>query len=50
VAAICVALDGLDDEHVTVVEPILVDLAGKAGPAEVAKAGRHLRGAGRRWV
>ncbi|WP_147945637.1 DUF222 domain-containing protein, partial [Microbispora sp. CSR-4] len=43
VEAICAAVAGLSDEQATLAEPILVDLAGKAGAAEVAKAGRHLR-------
>ncbi|WUP78655.1 HNH endonuclease [Microbispora hainanensis] len=43
VEAICAAVAGLTDEQVGLAEPILVDLAGKAGAAEVAKAGRHLR-------
>ncbi|WP_405395615.1 DUF222 domain-containing protein [Microbispora hainanensis] len=43
VEAICAAVAGLTDEQATLAEPILVDLAGKAGAAEVAKAGRHLR-------
>nr|WP_240971479.1 DUF222 domain-containing protein [Microbispora sp. CL1-1] len=43
VEAICAAVAGLTDEQATLAEPILVDLASKAGAAEVAKAGRHLR-------
>ncbi|WP_405395315.1 DUF222 domain-containing protein [Microbispora hainanensis] len=43
VEAICAAVAGLTDEQAALAEPILVDLAGKAGAAEVAKAGRHLR-------
>ncbi|WP_405395432.1 DUF222 domain-containing protein [Microbispora hainanensis] len=43
VEAICAAVAGLTDEQAGLAEPILVDLAGKAGAAEVAKAGRHLR-------
>ncbi len=43
VEAICAAVAGLSDEQATLAEPILVDLASKAGAAEVAKAGRHLR-------
>ncbi|MEU8174053.1 DUF222 domain-containing protein [Microbispora hainanensis] len=43
VEAICAAVAGLTDEQATLAEPILVELAGKAGAAEVAKAGRHLR-------
>ncbi|WP_405395306.1 DUF222 domain-containing protein [Microbispora hainanensis] len=43
VEAICAAVAGLSDEQAGLAEPILVDLAGKAGAAEVAKAGRHLR-------
>nr|WP_240972188.1 DUF222 domain-containing protein [Microbispora sp. CL1-1] len=43
VEAICAAVVGLSDEQAGLAEPILVDLAGKAGAAEVAKAGRHLR-------
>ncbi|MEU8178524.1 DUF222 domain-containing protein [Microbispora hainanensis] len=43
VEAICAAVAGLTDEQATLAEPILVELASKAGAAEVAKAGRHLR-------
>ncbi|TQS19028.1 DUF222 domain-containing protein [Microbispora hainanensis] len=43
VEAICAAVAGLSDENAALAEPILVELAGKAGAAEVAKAGRHLR-------
>ncbi|WP_244312797.1 HNH endonuclease signature motif containing protein [Microbispora hainanensis] len=43
VEAICAAVAGLTDEQAALAEPILVELAGKAGAAEVAKAGRHLR-------
>ncbi|WP_378756545.1 HNH endonuclease signature motif containing protein [Microbispora bryophytorum] len=43
VEAICTATARLSDEHVGLAEPILLELAGKAGPAEVAKAGRYLR-------
>ncbi|WP_460715383.1 DUF222 domain-containing protein, partial [Microbispora hainanensis] len=43
VEAICAAVAGLSDEQASLAEPILVELAGKAGAAEVAKAGRHLR-------
>ncbi|GAB3151344.1 HNH endonuclease signature motif containing protein [Microbispora hainanensis] len=43
VEAICAAVAGLTDEQAGLAEPILVELAGKAGAAEVAKAGRHLR-------
>ncbi|WP_405393702.1 DUF222 domain-containing protein [Microbispora hainanensis] len=43
VEAICAAVAGLSDEQAGLAEPILVDLASKAGAAEVAKAGRHLR-------
>ncbi|GGO13010.1 hypothetical protein GCM10010116_26210 [Microbispora rosea subsp. aerata] len=43
VEAICHAVTGLTDEQATLAEPILLELAGKAGPAEVAKAGRYLR-------
>ncbi|WP_256862762.1 DUF222 domain-containing protein, partial [Microbispora sp. GKU 823] len=43
VEAICTATAELSDEQVGVAEPILLELAGKAGPAEVAKAGRYLR-------
>ncbi|WP_328710129.1 DUF222 domain-containing protein [Microbispora hainanensis] len=43
VEAICAAVAGLTDEQAGLAEPILVDLASKAGAAEVAKAGRHLR-------
>ncbi len=43
VEAICTAISGLSDEHAAVAEPILLELAGKAGAAEVARAGRYLR-------
>ncbi|WP_310742086.1 DUF222 domain-containing protein [Microbispora sp. H13382] len=43
VEAICAAISGLSDEHAEVAEPILLELAGKAGAAEVARAGRYLR-------
>ncbi|MEU7890910.1 DUF222 domain-containing protein, partial [Microbispora bryophytorum] len=43
VEAICMAIARLSDEHAGLAEPILLELAGKAGPAEVAKAGRYLR-------
>ncbi|MFI7628335.1 DUF222 domain-containing protein [Microbispora rosea] len=43
VEAICTATANLSDEHAGVAEPILLELAGKAGAAEVAKAGRYLR-------
>ncbi|MFF4126187.1 DUF222 domain-containing protein [Microbispora rosea] len=43
VEAICAATSNLSDEHAGVAEPILLELAGKAGAAEVAKAGRYLR-------
>ncbi|MEU8171853.1 DUF222 domain-containing protein [Microbispora hainanensis] len=43
VEAICAAVAGLTDEQAALAEPILVELASKAGAAEVAKAGRHLR-------
>ncbi|WP_220504364.1 HNH endonuclease signature motif containing protein [Microbispora sp. H13382] len=43
VEAICTAVAGLSDEQAAVAEPILLELAGKAGAAEVAKAGRYLR-------
>ncbi|MEU8175107.1 DUF222 domain-containing protein [Microbispora hainanensis] len=43
VEAICAAVAGLTDEQAALAEPILVELAGKAGATEVAKAGRHLR-------
>ncbi|MEU8176209.1 DUF222 domain-containing protein [Microbispora hainanensis] len=43
VEAICAAVAGLTDEQATLAEPILVELASKAGAAEVAKASRHLR-------
>ncbi|MGW5261671.1 DUF222 domain-containing protein [Microbispora sp. NPDC004025] len=41
--AICAAVCGLSDEQAGLAEPILVELAGRAGAAEVAKAGRYLR-------
>ncbi|MEV5740339.1 DUF222 domain-containing protein [Microbispora rosea] len=43
VEAICTATSRLSDEHAGVAERILLELAGKAGAAEVAKAGRYLR-------
>ncbi|MEV5741481.1 DUF222 domain-containing protein [Microbispora rosea] len=43
VEAICTATSRLSDEHAGVAEPILLELATKAGAAEVAKAGRYLR-------
>ncbi|MFF4129888.1 DUF222 domain-containing protein [Microbispora rosea] len=43
VEAICTATANLSDEHAGLAEPILLELAGKAGAAEVAKAGRYLR-------
>ncbi|XVQ90172.1 DUF222 domain-containing protein [Microbispora siamensis] len=43
VEAICTATAQLNDEQAGLAEPILLELAGKAGPAEVAKAGRYLR-------
>ncbi|MEU6411729.1 DUF222 domain-containing protein, partial [Microbispora sp. NPDC046933] len=43
VEAICTATSQLTDEQAGLVEPILLELAGRAGPAEVAKAGRYLR-------
>ncbi len=43
VEAICAATAQLSDEHAGVAEPILLELATKAGAAEVAKAGRYLR-------
>ncbi|MEN3539764.1 DUF222 domain-containing protein, partial [Microbispora sp. ZYX-F-249] len=41
--AICTAISGLSDEQVALAEPILLELAARAGAAEVAKAGRYLR-------
>ncbi len=43
VEAICTATSGLTDEQATTAEAILLELAGSAGAAEVAKAGRYLR-------
>ncbi|WP_432861665.1 DUF222 domain-containing protein [Microbispora rosea] len=43
VEAICTATANLSDEHAGMAEPILLELATKAGAAEVAKAGRYLR-------
>ncbi|MEV4326171.1 DUF222 domain-containing protein, partial [Microbispora rosea] len=43
VEAICTATAQLSDEHAGLAEPILLELATKAGAAEVAKAGRYLR-------
>ncbi|MBE3010529.1 DUF222 domain-containing protein [Microbispora sp. NEAU-D428] len=43
VEAICTATARLSDEQAGLAEPILLELAGKAGPGEVAKAGRYLR-------
>ncbi|MGI5157660.1 DUF222 domain-containing protein [Microbispora sp. CA-102843] len=44
VEAICTATAQLTDEQAGLAEPILLELADKADPAEVAKAGRYLRG------
>ncbi|GII31749.1 HNH endonuclease signature motif containing protein [Planotetraspora mira] len=43
VSAICAATSGLSDEQAEIAESILVSLADRATPAEVAKAGRYLR-------
>ncbi|WP_249350284.1 HNH endonuclease signature motif containing protein [Microbispora sp. H10836] len=43
VEAICMAISGLSDEQAALAEPILLELAGRAGAAEVARAGRYLR-------
>ncbi|WP_182887752.1 HNH endonuclease signature motif containing protein [Microbispora sp. H10885] len=43
VEAICTATAGLADEQAITAEGILLELAGSAGAAEVAKAGRYLR-------
>ncbi|WP_432930268.1 DUF222 domain-containing protein [Microbispora sp. CA-135349] len=43
VEAICMATEHLTGEQVGLAEPILLELAGRAGPAEVARAGRYLR-------
>jgi hypothetical protein len=43
VGAICAATSGLSDEQAEIAEPILVSLADRATPAEVARAGRYLR-------
>ncbi|MEU6428398.1 DUF222 domain-containing protein [Microbispora sp. NPDC046973] len=43
VEAICAATAQLNDENAALAESILLELAGKAGAAEVAKAGRYLR-------
>ncbi|WP_165900441.1 DUF222 domain-containing protein [Microbispora triticiradicis] len=43
VEAICTATSGLTDEQAITAEGILLELAGSAGAAEVAKAGRYLR-------
>ncbi|GAA1310605.1 hypothetical protein Psi02_39370 [Planotetraspora silvatica] len=43
VGAICAATSGLSDEQAEIAESILVSLADRATPAEVAKAGRYLR-------
>ncbi|TLP65975.1 DUF222 domain-containing protein [Microbispora fusca] len=43
VEAICTATVGLTDEQAITAEGILLELAGSAGAAEVAKAGRYLR-------
>ncbi|MGI5154632.1 DUF222 domain-containing protein [Microbispora sp. CA-102843] len=43
VEAICAATAQLTDAQAGLAEPILLELAGKAGAAEVAKAGRYLR-------
>jgi hypothetical protein len=43
VGAICAATNGLSDEQAEIAEPILVSLADRATPAEVARAGRYLR-------
>ncbi|MEN3537387.1 DUF222 domain-containing protein, partial [Microbispora sp. ZYX-F-249] len=43
VEAICAAISGLSDEQAALAKSILLELAAKAGAAEVAKAGRYLR-------
>ncbi|WP_433501114.1 DUF222 domain-containing protein [Sphaerimonospora sp. CA-214678] len=43
VAAICAATTGLSDADAAKAETILLELAGSAGPQEIAKAGRYLR-------
>ncbi|WP_432931759.1 DUF222 domain-containing protein [Microbispora sp. CA-135349] len=43
VEAVCMATEHLTGEQVGLAEPILLELAGRAGPAEVARAGRYLR-------
>ncbi|KAA9378857.1 DUF222 domain-containing protein [Microbispora cellulosiformans] len=43
VEVICIATSGLTDDQATTAERILLQLAGSAGAAEVAKAGRYLR-------
>ncbi|WP_432934393.1 DUF222 domain-containing protein [Microbispora sp. CA-135349] len=43
VEAICTATAGLKEEQAGLAEPILLELAVKGGPAEVARAGRYLR-------
>ncbi len=43
VEAICAAVSGLSDEQAALAEPILLELAGRAGAVEVARAGRYLR-------
>ncbi|MFC0552347.1 DUF222 domain-containing protein, partial [Planotetraspora thailandica] len=43
VSAICIAVKKLTDEQAAIAEPILVELADKATPEDVAKAGRYLR-------
>ncbi|MGH3322216.1 MAG: DUF222 domain-containing protein [Streptosporangiaceae bacterium] len=42
-AAICHAVRHLSDEHAAQAEPILLELAGRASPDVVAKAGAYLR-------
>ncbi|GAA1017853.1 hypothetical protein Aple_027630 [Acrocarpospora pleiomorpha] len=43
VEAICQVTDRLSDEQAALVEPILLELADGASPAEIGKAGRYLR-------
>ncbi|WP_345530567.1 HNH endonuclease [Microbispora amethystogenes] len=43
VEVICTATSGLTDDQAKTAEGILLELAGSAGAAEVAKAGRYLR-------
>ncbi|WP_433497627.1 DUF222 domain-containing protein [Sphaerimonospora sp. CA-214678] len=43
VSAICAATTGLSDADAVKAETILLELAGSAGPQEIAKAGRYLR-------